>query len=284
MWKLNPPDVSDAERELLAALGKPNGKPKHHITRSQRTWILRLYEKYDRLGGQPCRALLGGRFAPTFARAVYDAYTQVYKAGRLASLRSRLKLAAPKCPYCGFGEIYELDHHLPRNVYRLLSIYARNLIPCCHACNHKKGAHAEESPDRQIAHVYLEDFPAARFMYANVDVSRNGLRVTFFVERCVGMSEDLFRRLQFQFKHFELNARYQPEIDTLIGSLRSSIEDAAKGGPESLVAWLTKTRDTLESQFGLNDWRPALLDSLCRSNEFCQGGYKHCFGVSLAGA
>lgn len=284
MWKLSSPDVGDAEKELERALTRPDGEPIHRITKSQRRGLLKLYEKYDARGGQPCSALLGRRFAEDFRAAVRRAYAQVQDGGRLTALRARLKLAAIKCPYCGFGEIYELDHHLPSSKYRLLAIYARNLIPCCHVCNHKKMALAEESPDAQIAHVYLESFPAARFMTAQVDVSEQGLRVTFSIERCAGMSDELFRRLQFQFQRFDLNARFQPEIDTFIGSLRLSIEDAARNGPGSLRAWLEKSRDTLQIRFGLNDWRPALLEALGQSNEFCQGGYEYCFGVQHGGA
>lgn len=284
MWKLRSPDVVDAEEELDTALTRADGTLVHRVTRSQRSGILRLYEMYDVLGGQPCAVLLGRRFAENFRVAVRQAYAQVQEGGRLAALRARLKLAAVKCPYCGFGEIYELDHHLPHSRYRLLAIYARNLVPSCHVCNHKKRALAEESPDAQIAHVYLDTFPAARFMSAQVHVSERGLRVTFSIEHCAGMSDELFRRLQFQFVRFDLNARYQPEVDTFIGGLRPSIEDAARNGPASLTVWLEMSRDTLQTQFGLNDWRPALLDSLARSYEFCEGGYKQCFGVPHGGA
>lgn len=42
------------------------------------------------------------------------------------------------CPYCGFGEITELDHFLPSSSYPEFSIYTYNLIPSCHRCNNLK--------------------------------------------------------------------------------------------------------------------------------------------------
>jgi hypothetical protein len=63
---------------------------------------------------------------------VKAAYDQVQEGGRLSDLRARLKNVPGHCPYCGIGEIGDLDHFLPQTTYQLLAIYARNLIPCCH--------------------------------------------------------------------------------------------------------------------------------------------------------
>jgi 5-methylcytosine-specific restriction endonuclease McrA len=284
MWKLNAPEVLGAEQELKTALTPTKRKPSHRMTWSQRKGILKLYARYQTLRGQPSTGLLGSRFADAFRTAVFEAYSQVQDNGRLSGLRSRLKVAALKCPYCGFGEVSELDHHLPRSKYKLLAIFATNLIPCCHVCNNRKSALAEAEPDAQIAHVYLDQFPPARFLLANVDVSTGGLRATFSIHQCAGMPAELFRRIEFQFSRFDLNTRYQAEVDTFIGSHRNSIEDAATHGSGSLRSWLQSSRDALQRQFGLNDWRPALLDALLQSNDFCEGGFKHCFGDRDAGA
>lgn len=284
MWKLNTPDIADASRELKTALTEGDGTRVHTITSSQLHGLLNLYARYDARGGQPFRSLLGTRFAEAFRTALHGAYDEVQEGGRLSNLRSRLKVAARKCPYCGFGEVSELDHHLPRSKYKLLAIYARNLIPCCHVCNHRKSALARQAPDAQIAHVYFEQFPAERFLIANVDISPSGLRAAFMIQRSAGMSAPLFARLQFQFERLDLNSRYQPEVDTLMGNLRRPIEDTARGGGDALRTWLAASRATFEVEFGLNDWRTALFDALARSDAFCNGGFKHCFGIRQPGA
>ena len=268
MWKLAPPHPGDVFRDMNCALTHVDGTKTHRITRSQREGLLRLYQKYDSLGGQPSKCLLGTRFAEIFRFAVRDAYSQVQETGRLAALRSRLKLSAEKCPYCGFGEISELDHHLPRSKYNLFAIYARNLIPCCHVCNSKKSALAKHQPDAQIAHVYFQEFPQARFMFAHAEVSENSLYITFSIAQCSGMENSLFQRLKFQFERFELNERYQREVNDFLSSHGPSIEDAARGGPASLRSWLERSRNDLQKKFGLNDWRPVVLDALLQSNDF----------------
>jgi hypothetical protein len=146
-------------------------------------------------------------------------------------------------------------------------------------CNNKKRALAAEDPDAQIAHVYLDTFPVEQFLVARVDVSQNGLRVDFSVQRCPGMSAELFNRLTFQFSRFALNRRYQAEVNTFVSSLRLSIEEAAVNGANALRSFLERSRDSLQTEFGANDWRPALMNGLAQSNDFCGGGFKHCFGV-----
>jgi hypothetical protein len=202
----------------------------------------------------------------------------VQEAGRLSGLRARLKAKARKCPYCGFGEVSELDHHLPRSVYRALAIYASNLIPCCHVCNNRKRALAAESPEEQFAHVYLENLPDERFMTAQVAVSPNGLQVEFSIQMCPGMTTELLGRLRYQFDRFGLNSRYQAEVNVLLGSLRVAIEDTGNAGPGALRSFLERSRNSLQAEFGINDWRSALVHALAESDAFCNGGFRYCFG------
>src|SRR5580700_10908968 len=156
MWKLDPPDASSAEADLIRALTRANGQVIFETSAEQRAALTQLYQLYDATMGRPAAHLLTTGLSAPFIQAIYDAYDQVQDGRRLAGLRDRLKASAQACPYCGFGEVTDLDHHLARSVYRALAIYCRNLIPCCHPCNSKKHVAGGAEAHEQFAHPYLD--------------------------------------------------------------------------------------------------------------------------------
>jgi hypothetical protein len=280
MWKLTPPAVDDAELDLLRALTLANGDHVFETSPEHRTALLQLYQRYDVTHGRPSAELLGAALGAAFVEAIYSAYDEVQERRRLAHLRDRLKAEVLRCPYCGFGEVTDLDHHLARSVYRALAIYCRNLIPSCHPCNNRKRTAGGPGPEEQFSHPYLDEYPANRFLVAQTTVSpQGGLRVQFAIVQCDGMADDVFARLRFQFSRLELNRRYEAQVVNFIINHRASIEEVAENGAEALREWLSRMRDVHERGYGLNDWRTALIESLLHSDEFCEGGFRDTFGV-----
>lgn len=280
MWKLTPPAADDAEADLLRALTLANGGLVFETSPEQRAALMQLYQRYDGTRGRPSVELMGVALDAGFVDAIYSAYDQVQERRRLAHLRDRLKAGILRCPYCGFGEVTDLDHHLARSVYRAFAIYCRNLIPCCHHCNNRKRTVGGHDPEEQFSHPYLDEYPPGRFLLAQATVSPpEGLRVDFAIVQCDGMASDVFARLRFQFSRLELNRRYEAQVVDFVMSHRPSIEEVAENGPEALRAWLSRMRDVHERGYGLNDWRTALIESLLRSDAFCEGGFRYSFGV-----
>lgn len=279
MWKLTPPDMGNPEAELVRALTRANGETDFETNGEQRAALVQLYEHYDATRGRPSADLLGMELGVPFLAAIYAAYDQVQKDRRLAHLRDRLMAGVLACPYCGFGEVTDLDHHLARSIYRAFSIYCKNLIPCCHRCNNKKRQAGGFTPEEQFAQPYLDEYSDDRFLVAQATVSpENGLRVEFSVVQCGDMANDVHERLAFQFSKLELNQRYEAQVVLFVTSQRVAIELAAENGPEALRNWLTRMHDAHVRSYGLNDWRTALIDSLVRSQEFCDGGFRYSFG------
>lgn len=64
----------------------------------------------------------------------------------------KIKISINACPYCGFGEISEIDHFLPKSIYPEFSVFYFNLVPSCHICNSKKG-----NKKNICIHPYFED-------------------------------------------------------------------------------------------------------------------------------
>lgn len=64
----------------------------------------------------------------------------------------KIKIYIKVCPYCGFGEISEIDHFLPKSIYPEFSVFCFNLVPSCHICNSKKS-----NKNNICIHPYFED-------------------------------------------------------------------------------------------------------------------------------
>lgn len=284
MWKLSAPTCETTDEELETALTYANGRKKFAYSDTQRAWLLEAYEHYDEMRGRPSQAMLARHLGQPFLEALHGAYDEVQQGGRLASLRSELKIHVQKCPYCGFGEVRDLDHQLPRRIYKAFSIYPKNLVPCCHPCNNKKRSVAGDDPEAQFPHIYLDEMPAERFFFAEADVSEAGLHVRFLIRRCAGMPDDLLHRLGFLVERLELEERYQAEVINFITSQRPALELAATGGEPSLREYLRRCFEGSIRDYGLNHWQTALWESLAGSDAFCEGGYRHCFGLARVGA
>jgi hypothetical protein len=283
MWKLPPPDCSQVEEELVRAMTFVNGNRVYDYSDMQRQSLLETYADYVAKRGAPATSLLATALGIAFLQALHDAYDEVQEGGRLSSLRSALKIRVQKCPYCGFGEVRELDHHLPRSIYKALSIFPNNLVPCCSGCNNKKRAIAAGDPDQQFPHIYLEELPPGRFLLATPNVSEQGIVVRFSISQCVGMSDAVFSKVKFHFERLELGYRYQSEVISFLTSQRTSLQEMGALGADALRDYLWRTREHSVSDFGLNHWQTALLEGLSNCNEFLAGGYQSCFGLKIVG-
>jgi len=278
MWKLEIPDVSNREDEFNGALFDAMGRRLCRFSEKQKNGLFSAYETYDLASGRPSRSLLFARLGHRFLDAIREAYDQVQEGKRLALLRARLKLAATKCPYCGFGEVSDLDHHLPGSRYKAFAIYARNLVPCCHRCNNKKRTIAGDTPDAQFVHAYLDEIPQQPFLVAQIEFVGASFVVSFRISQCQGMTEDMFRRLVFQFERLELNSRYQAEVVEFMSDQRTGIEGAALAGPLTLRDFVERSHGNALAQRGANHWKTALWSALLHSDDFIGGAYKNCFG------
>lgn len=278
MWRLTTPDFENPRANLLAALTFIDGTVLHPLSESEHSDILKLYADYDNNCGQPAAHLKGEHLSEALRLALYNAYKQVQVGGRLADYRSGLKLLAELCPYCGYGAVTDLDHHLPRSKYMAHALYAKNLIPSCHPCNNIKRATAGEVPSAQFSHVFLGVHPVEQFLFASITILQKGVRVVYSVEHVASLDVDEYERLKFQFETLQLNDRYGPQINIFLGGLRTSVEECGAYGASVLKAYLARAHASHCKNFGRNHWQSVLLMALSISDEFCSGGYKTCFG------
>ncbi|WP_289054309.1 HNH endonuclease [Carboxylicivirga marina] len=280
MWNLPTPSNSNVIEELNTALTYKNGKPKHALTKAETSEIEALYEFYDYISGVANNVLKGENINFESRKAIYNAYSEVQEGHRLEELRSRLLLAVDKCPYCGISEADELDHHLPRSIYEVLSVYARNLVPICHKCNNKKRAITGENPKERFTHVYFTEIPEdICFFKAQVNMVNDSLIVNFEIDKSANLSNVVYDQLCFQVERINLNKRLQKEVNDFLFSFAVNIQDMyeSQNSSKAISQLLLKNSNFFNRKYGLNNWRTAFLIALSNCEEFCNGGFKKIF-------
>lgn len=280
MWNLRGPGITST-RYLLDTVFPGDATPVV-VTEQEKDAIEALYHAYVTALGRPSNALLGNELTDELRQAVHDSYKEVQQNGKLSALRDLLKLLATECPYCGFGEIQELDHHLPKADYKPFSIFPLNLIPCCTTCNRGKTRKLKpHQGETHLLNAYLEDVSEYGFLQADVslDPANGSIQVEYNVVRPADMGDELYARLRNQFQEFNLQKRYAAQVNIYLSGLVVGFELAFEaGGVEGLRSFLIRSAAKSSDRFGRNDWRPVLLHGLAACDDFCGGGFVGALG------
>ncbi len=278
MRSLPPPNRADARAHLVEALRVRHWRGAvvgYRVSPEELSALIALYDEYDGAHGAPTGTLVGGALSHELRDALEHAYRLTYEGRSLEPIRTSVMSLVDRCPVCGIGAATELDHFLPKSVYKALAIYVRNLIPLCHDCNHAKGTTASEDPASQFVHAYFDQLPDAIFLLANIDIEGEGLTVEFAVSDTRDLTDDMRAKLSFQFERLKLNMRYQPEINIYLTSHAVSLNIVyAADGNDSVRGFLLAQADVEETAFHRNHWRPLLLRALADHEDFCGGGFR----------
>jgi hypothetical protein len=276
VWSLPAPLTNGVIDQLNTALTYANGTPVYQLTAPERQAILAVYAAYDQLAGQPNPQLLPVALAGC-ADHLEGAYNQVQKNARLATMREGLLSATDVCPYCGYGDPTDLDHYLPKNVYKALAIYPRNLVPSCGPCNNAKRAYVPAA-GTGFLHTYLEALPQVPFLSAQVQYAAGSLRVTFAIDPA-NIGQPLADRLTFHLDRLSLNDRYIRQINKFLSEQRPGLKHllGVPGSPALLANYFNEAANDFDGLFGLNDWRAALFRGLSGSAPFLHSA-KQYFG------
>jgi hypothetical protein len=276
VWNLKKPSLASTRSDLDLLF------PEHAeigISNDDKLRVLELYDEYEQALGQPDPEWKKKFLSEDFRELLLTAYGEVSDKGELSLLRTILKKGATKCPYCGFGEVRDLDHHLPKKHYKCFSVFALNLVPSCSKCNGHKPRKPPSAKDKYHIHAYLDDVSNFNFLVADIEISNGALSAIFRVETRPGMSNELTKRLQQHLTDFKLNERYVAQVTHYLESQETSFDDNYKnGGAAEVKVYLLRTAKAIVRANGPNDWREALVVALAESEEFCDGGFYEVLG------
>jgi hypothetical protein len=281
VWNLSRPNVDDARDDLCEVLETQNQDDASYISSAEIDEVIEIYDRYQEAFGLGEEFLEGLELREDLREAIRESYRQVQIGGKLEKLREKLVLSASECPYCGFGPIEDLDHHLLKTIYKPLSIFALNLVPCCATCNRKKPKSRARLAALRLLHAYLDIVSHVDFFSASakLDPDTGGVVITFEIRDVSGLDPDIRARLRSQFLLFDLDARLRKQCNILLSSLTVAFSDAfAAGGGPGVSDYLLRTARSTVANFGANDWRTAALIALSENADFCGGGFRRALG------
>ena len=282
MWSLPLPDNENSREIITTALTYRNGDAKYQLTEEEYETLSSIYERYEELRGKVHDDLLANTLSNETKQAIHDGYSEIQENNRLTDYRSTLLLSAERCPCCSISAADELDHHLPRSIYKSLALYSSNLVPMCHKCNNKKRTAAGTEPSNSFLHIYYDQVPSEdRFVIASVELVDGKLKVSFEIENIESLDDDLYEMMTFQSRRVNLNDRLLQAINLFLTPFYVSMEPLYEvaSEPEMIKNLLLAAERQFNSKMGVNDWRSSLLYALAHNHEFCDGGFKNALGV-----
>ena len=180
-----------------------------------------------------------------------------------------IRSLANKCPFCGFGYIYTLDHYLPKSYFPIFSILPYNLVPCCRDCNTNKGNKYATSVDLQTLHPYYDgDILSKRLVFAEI-LEQNPMSIIFYIKHTDKICEN---RVKTHFQVYELPKRFAVEAVGRINGLNIKFmmnNITANDIKQELYAEFKASE-----KISLNSWQTAMYEALYQSDWYCQEGYK----------
>lgn len=192
-----------------------------------------------------------------------------------SGIRSQILAAARQgqCPYCRLTEATSLDHILEQGEYPEFAVLRPNIAPVCVPCNTKKQNNSTAVAHLPRFHLYLTQFPVARYLFGTVTVTPIRVAYEFFIDKPPSVSTHKFEALTAHFEALELSDRYArravSELGDRIGDMRKT---HASSGHPGVQLYLRRQADSVRLNWSHNDWRFVLLQAASDNPEYCDRG------------
>lgn len=207
------------------------------------------------------------------ARKLYD-YRLVSTTGACRSTYCDIRGSASFCPYCEYGEVYEVDHFLPKDDFPELNILPVNLVPICHACNHIKLVERPTTARDALLHPYYDRLPSdVRWLFAAMSFNANGPVLSYRVDLDAACGA-IAGRLTYHFRELELGRRYRERSSKVLVEIESDLEGLFELlGPAGLKAHFEGVSAKKFADHG-NVLEGAAYAAAAENDPFCQGHYR----------
>ena len=206
-------------------------------------------------------------------RKLYDSRL-VSKTGVCRMIYTHIRGSTAFCPYCEYGEVYEVDHYLPKDDFPELNIFPANLVPICHVCNHIKLVSRPENASDAFLHPYFDVLPRdVRWLFATLSKTANGPVLVYRVD--LNPSHGVVGgRLTYHFKELELGRRFRERSSKVLVEIESDLEGLFDVlGPEGLKAHFIGVAEKKFFDHG-NVLEAAAYAAAAENEPYCQGQYR----------
>ncbi len=184
------------------------------------------YENYAKVGGDPWRLAPAG-FNKEESEKQHDLFkNRSRRGGPLGRIRSMAGLKC--CPMCGSPMTGTLDHYLPKEEYPEFSIYSRNLVPACSACNSgsKRQTYKGAATPERFLHPYF-DALASKPIW-KVSVRPPFTAPGFVAEALSSLNSTERQQVEFHLKHI-LGEQFQLLVERNFAELPQRLRDVTEG-------------------------------------------------------
>jgi len=190
------------------------------------------------------------------------------------AIYDEIRMAAPngRCPLCGRGVVYTLDHHLPKAHYPDLALTPINLVPACQDCNKNKSNALPATAAEETLHPYFDNVEGDIWLHARV-IEVAPAAVLYSVVPPAIWSPTLAMRVRNHFKIYRLRSLYASLAAEEVSNIRTLLAGPhARAGPQGVREYLTSVsashRETRQ-----NTWQAAAYSAMASSDWFCAGGF-----------
>lgn len=221
----------------------------------------KLYRSYDLNHGSITDAE-DKAFSLPKRNALYNLYDKTQQNRPLCYIRTELMSMVDLCPMCGITPPSQLDHQMPREDFRSLSVCRLNLVPTCGVCNNKK---RKGAPSDFVHAYYDHELQNIPFFEIEIHSSPTTHRISwkFRINRTIISNNTLADKVEHQIGVIKLFRRLYRETNGMLSDILSSQITSQ----EQLDIILNYEYRKYE-RYGMNDWRRVFIKSLIDSPHF----------------
>jgi hypothetical protein len=220
----------------------------------------------------PASTMVGTRTAKQMGWLYTNKMADPKAPGR--GIYDEIRMAAPngRCPLCGRGAVYTLDHHLPKAHYPDLAITPINLVPACQDCNKNKTSDSPAMAAEETLHPYFDNVEGDIWLHARV-IEVAPPAVFFSVVPPTMWSPTLAMRVRNHFKVYRLRPLYASLAAEEISNIRTLLAGPhARSGPQGVREYLASVADS-HRVTRRNTWQAAAYSAMAASDWFCVTGF-----------
>lgn len=225
------------------------------------TALNKLYRSYDNNHGTITEAE-DNTFSLSKLKALYNLYDKTQQGRLLSYIRTELMSSVDYCPMCGISPPSQLDHQMPREDYKSLSVCRLNLVPTCGVCNNKK---RKGEPSDFIHAYYDHELRGLPFFEIEIHSSPITHRMSwkFHINRHIIGNDTLANKIEHQIGVIKLFRRLYRETNILLSDILSSTITS-----QAQLDIILSYEYGKYERYGMNDWRRVFLKSLIESPHF----------------
>lgn len=172
----------------------------------------------------------------------------------------------PLCPFCTINNVNTFDHLIPKSEFSELSDHPVNLMPCCSECNGKKSSNWRSGNTRKYLNLYLDDLPDTQYLFIDLSLEDNTIKVVFFVDNRNNIKRDLFQKIENHYTDLELCKRFSLNCDNTISELKNTLNPIRKIlSKEQLKQSILEIESENCRYYGFNYWKSILKIECCKN-------------------